>query len=146
MANFIVDSPHLIYKSISETYNRYGRQRLLNWHHVTDNNVFLSYYNQTTELVTIVYYNRIAGVQNQFEEGVTLKLASDLVQYHEAYVSAGKLLVSHLINSPTAGSLLAYNINNGYHLLLNYDSPGNFSQINIQASNTYHTISHTQKI
>lgn len=45
IANFIVVAPTLIFKSITEKYNRYGRQRLLNWHAITDNNIFLSYYN-----------------------------------------------------------------------------------------------------
>jgi hypothetical protein len=48
VANFIVAEPKLIFKSITETYNRYGKQRLLNWHYVTDKNIFLSYYNETT--------------------------------------------------------------------------------------------------
>lgn len=45
IANFIVVAPELIFKSITEKYNRYGRQRLLNWHAITDSNIFLSYYN-----------------------------------------------------------------------------------------------------
>lgn len=45
IANFIVVAPNFIFKSITEKYNRYGRQRLLNWHAITDSNVFLSYYN-----------------------------------------------------------------------------------------------------
>ena len=44
VVNFVVSS-HLIYKGITETYYRYGTQRLLNWHAITDQHVYLSYYN-----------------------------------------------------------------------------------------------------
>jgi len=54
VATFILDNNKLIYKTITETYFRYGTQRLLNWHAITTNHVYLSYYNIATQEVTIV--------------------------------------------------------------------------------------------
>ena len=87
VATFIIDNNKLIYKAVAETYFRYGTQRLLNWHALTTNHVYLSYYNVATQEVTVVEYNRKINKDNEFIEGVTVKLSKNLVKYHEAYVT-----------------------------------------------------------
>jgi hypothetical protein len=54
--------------------------------------------------------------------------------------------VSHLTDVPTVGSLMAYRVNNNYYLKLNYAEGGNFSKIDVKASNSYYSAIHTQKI
>jgi hypothetical protein len=70
------------FSSLKETYYRYGGQRLLNWHAVTASNIFLSFYNDKSEEVTVVSYNRVEGKRNQFVSGVPVKLPKSLLQYH----------------------------------------------------------------
>ena len=44
-----------------------------------------------------------------------------MVKYHEAYVAKDeRLLISHLTDVPTIGSLMVYHVSNSYHLKLNY--------------------------
>lgn len=147
IATFVIAAPDYIFKAVTEKYNRYGRQRLLNWHKVTDSTIFLSYYNSSTELATIVTYNRKTGVQNEFVEGVTVKLSKNLVQYHEVYITGdNKMLVSHLTDVPSAGLLMGYTLNSGYYLWLNYSKAGDFKSIDVYAQNSYHKVTHSQKI
>ena len=117
----------LIFKTVSETYYRYGTQRLLNWHAVTNERVYLSYFSTEKEEATIVEYDRKVSTKNEFYEGVTVKLSQDLLKYHEAYVTNNhKLLVSHLSSLPAMGSLMSFNLKDNYYLLLNYSHPGQF--------------------
>jgi hypothetical protein len=41
-----LDKKIYTYKALKESYYRYGNERLLNWHAVTKDSVYLSYYNQ----------------------------------------------------------------------------------------------------
>lgn len=45
VVKFAVTDNQFIYKTITETYFRYGTERLLNWHYITEEDLYLSYYN-----------------------------------------------------------------------------------------------------
>lgn len=46
------------FKALKQSYYRYGNERLLNWHAITKDAIFLSYYNEQLEIVNLVYYKR----------------------------------------------------------------------------------------
>lgn len=76
-------------------------------------------------------------------------LSKNMVQYHEAFVSNighQQLLVSHLTDNPTEGNVMAYHLWYDFVLKLNYNQPGDFNTISIQAANSYHDIVHTQRV
>ena len=90
-----------IYRTVSETFFRYGNQRLLNWHSINKERLYLSYFNDGSQTVTIVAFNRRTSDRVEFYQGVTVSLSKNLLKYHEAYVTnSGKLLISHLTDVP----------------------------------------------
>ena len=144
---FLLTDKELLYQTVSETYFRYGTQRLLNWHSISKDKLFLSYYNDGSETVTIVAFNRRNSNRIEFYQGVTVTLSKYLVKYHEAYVTnSGKLLLSHLTDIPEIGFLEVYNIADKFTLSFAYEKAGNFKSIDFVASNSYNTVTHTQKI
>ena len=144
---FLLTDKELLYQTVSETYFRYGTQRLLNWHSISKDKLFLSYYNDSSETVTIVAFNRRNSNRIEFYQGVTVTLSKYLVKYHEAYfTNSGKLLLSHLTDIPEIGFLEVYNIADKFTLSFAYEKAGNFKSIDFVASNSYNTVTHTQKI
>jgi len=144
---FLYTDKQLLYQTVSETYFRYGTQRLLNWHSISNDKLFLSYYNDGSETVTIVAFNRRNSNRIEFYQGVTVPLSKNLVKYHEAYVTnSGKLLLSHLTDIPQKGFLEVYHIGNKFTLNFAYEKAGNFKSIDFLASNSYNRVTHTQKI
>ncbi len=136
-----------MYQTVCETYFRYGTQKLLNWHSISKDKLFLSYYNDGSETVTIVAFNRKNSNRIEFYQGVTVALSKNLVKYHEAYVTeSGKLLLSHLTDNPQKGFLEVYHIADQFTLDFAYEKPGNFKSIDFVASNSYNRVVHSQKI
>jgi hypothetical protein len=44
--NLGLDNKVYTFKALKESYYRYGNERLLNWHAVTKDSIYLSYYNE----------------------------------------------------------------------------------------------------
>jgi hypothetical protein len=91
------------YKALKESYNRYGTQRLLNWHAVTSDSIYLSYYNTEFESVNLVHYKRSSNSIVNFDQGALIRLDKSMIKYHEAIIFNGKLIVSHLGKSQAEG-------------------------------------------
>lgn len=72
----------LTFQALTESYFRYGNLRLLNWHEVTNTNVYLSFYNEDLEEATIVSYPRKENAHNQFNVGVPVRVSKNMVKYH----------------------------------------------------------------
>jgi hypothetical protein len=64
VASFAIHDLNLSFREITETYYRYGTQRLLNWHAITYTHVYLSYYSESKEKLTIVTYSRKINKKN----------------------------------------------------------------------------------
>ena len=75
----------------------------MNWHAVTSDSIYLSYYNSDFETVNLVHYKRSSNSIANFDQGVLIRLAKSMTKYHEAIIFNGKLIVSHLGSSQEEG-------------------------------------------
>lgn len=75
----------------------------MNWHKVTNEAIYLSYYSEEQEVVNLVYYKRNENTKTHFTDGVLIRVSKNQLKYHEAFLFNNKLITSHISDVPAEG-------------------------------------------
>ena len=137
------------YTGVQEVYNRYGKQKILNWAILNEEHLVLAYYNQSTSQETLALYKRgKKGIVNFFASAKMTVASSDLQPPKSILIDASVIgSVSSLLyyrenaKPSSTATLSMYNITGKYSLKATYSKPGNFNIIKVTASNDYSTMS-----
>ena len=121
--------------SVNEIYNRYGHERILNWAQVTEKNVFLSFYNSTTDRQDILIYPRSTKGLVEFYGSKKLGSSNGATIPTSGLLNSGKTDLFMFLGS--TDGLNQLNVTDSYGLLLDYDRAGHFSKVDLMASNAY---------